>query len=402
MAARIQIPARPEVLRWARETSGHDLSSAAHKLGISVSELVAIEQGAAAVPPQVFSRMRTTYGRIESVLLLPEPPEEDELPRDYRTVAGARPTLSPETLFAIREGRRIQQYVSELLEDDDSLLPKADIPRASIDIDPESLAVEERTHFGITPDVVRRWKPGAEAFARWRDVVQARGILVLVIQMPWDDCRGLALWDPGRGGDLDLVPTIVINREDAYVARTFTLFHEYGHLLLRESATCLEAQNDTSQGKVERWCNKFSAAFLVPADYLQEEIRQRPKLRAVSEWTMEDIRRAAAWFRVSRSVMARRLQELGLSDFYSKNSSTLHALDRMPAPSKNDDETGGGVRPAVKKFAEVGAVAGIVLNAVRNETISAFEAADALDIGINTLPELETLVVSRRIRTFGA
>lgn len=398
MAARTPIPAKPEVLRWARETSGHSVPSAALKLGISAAELAAIEDGKAPVPPPVFQRMTVTYGRVESVLLLPNPPEEDALPEDYRTVGGALPTLSTETFFAIREGRRIQHYVSELRQDDDTLLPKAEITRATVSDNPEALAAEERRRFPVTVDTVRRWQPGREAFARWRDVVQARGILVLVMPMPWEDCRGLALCDGAE--DDDLVPAIVINREDAYVARTFTLFHEYGHLMLRESASCLEAQNDTSKGAVERWCNRFAAAFLVPADQLRQLIQQRFRI-GPSDWSMDHLRRAATHFRVSRSVIARRLHELGLSDFYVKNSSALHALDRMQPPQRQREDEAGGVRPAVRRFAELGSAAGVVINAVRNETISAFEAADALGISPSSLPELETLVVSRHIRTFG-
>jgi len=399
MAARTHIPAKPNVLRWARETSGKSVSSAAVQLGIPAAELLAIEEGRGPVTPPVFQRMIVAYGRVESVLLLPEPPAEDALPEDYRTVGGALPAVSPETLLAIREARRIQHYVSELRQDDDTLLPKADIPRAAITDDPDELATRERERFQVSVETVGRWQPGREAFARWRDIVQSRGILVFVTQMPWDDCRGLALWG-GVQNDAELVPAIVINREDAFVARTFTLFHEYAHLLLRESASCLEAQNDTSKGAVERWCNRFAAAFLVPADRLREAA-SRLKLGSVG-WSMEQVRRVATGFRVSRSAMARRLHELGLSDFYLKNSSALHAFDRLRSPQKREEDEIGGVRPAVRRFAELGSAAGVVITAVRNETIDGFEAADALGINPSSLQELETLVVARRVHSLGA
>jgi transcriptional regulator with XRE-family HTH domain len=116
------VPAEAKVMRWARETRGYSLRRAAQELGIPQSRLEAIENDRQPVSATVFRKMISVYQQVESVLLLPEIPETDPLPEDYRTVGGVPRVPRPETLLAFREVRRIQRYVSELLTDDPELM----------------------------------------------------------------------------------------------------------------------------------------------------------------------------------------------------------------------------------------------------------------------------------------
>lgn len=61
-------------------------------------------------------------------------------------------------------------------------------------------------------------------------------------------------------------PTIVVNSAEADQAKSFTIFHEYAHLLLRSAALCLEFQQNVDRADTERFCNRFAASFLMPED----------------------------------------------------------------------------------------------------------------------------------------
>ncbi|MHB8514712.1 MAG: ImmA/IrrE family metallo-endopeptidase [Dehalococcoidia bacterium] len=278
-----------------------------------------------------------------------------------------------------------------MLEDDPELFPHATIPKAAITDTADRIAVRERRHFGVTMEMQRRWRPNDEPFRKWRQRAQDLGLLVLVKKMPWGDCRGLSLW--GK----DLVPTIVVNSEDSFAARCFTLFHEYGHLMLRDPGVCVEIQRRDQAGRTEGWCNAFAAAFVVPEDELRRAVTLRFGALHRDEWTIADIQKLAAEFRVSRHVVARRLKELNISRFYDLHGDELYKLERSP-PRKTKDRP-FPIRPEVLRLSEVGAgAANAILEAVRGEAIDAADAADVLNLRLDQLRGFEERAEVQRIR----
>src|SRR3954447_3556788 len=98
---------------------------------------------------------------------------------------------------------------------------------------------------------------------RVRRVAHSRrgsGVVVFLFQLGADNCRGFSLWH-------DRAPVIAINTTWNDEARTFTLFHEVGHLVTRTNSACTSAPASAVTGAwdpAERWCERFAAAALVP------------------------------------------------------------------------------------------------------------------------------------------
>jgi len=120
--------------------------------------------------------------------------------------------------------------------------------------------------------------------------------------MGHDSCRGFSLWD-------DYVPLIAVNTTGRTpAARTFTLFHEYGHLATRTNSACLQGRRRLTSvpaDSPERWGEQFAAALLMPADDVHRIIKQLGKLPP------EPLSNAlASHFSVSRLAAALRLVEL--------------------------------------------------------------------------------------------
>ncbi|MDO8614751.1 MAG: XRE family transcriptional regulator [Dehalococcoidia bacterium] len=392
MPVQSTIPAKPIVLKWAREQSRYSIREAAALLSISAGTLAAIERGDPELTPPVFRKMLAVYQQVESVLLLPEPPDTPTIPHDYRTPGSAPTTISRETLSVIRDARRVQDYLSELAREEPEVIPLPRLPQANLADDPAELAKGERYRLSVSTGKQASWEP-REAFEQWRGVVQAFGVTALLKKMPWEDCRGLSLWND------DLLPVIVVNSDDSVSARNFTLFHEYAHLLLRKAGICITEPSQTLRGQVERWCNTFSANFLVPSSDLSEAVRLMFPRVGRSDWTLNNVRRLAGKFRVSPYVMARRLKELKLSDFYDANISELRNLDRKAKKKRPDGQKPVRIRPEVQRLSEVGTgLAFVVLDAWRGAVIDAGDAADILQLRPDQLADFQERARATRNR----
>lgn len=392
MASKRTVPAHKDVLRWARNLRGLSKREAATNIGISEQELTDIEEGRQAPTILAFNKMVSVYKQTESTLLLERPPETQPPPKDFRTPTGKQARLSPETRLAIREAQELQQYVSEIVEDDPSLIEQIQLPVLKISSNAETEAKKARERIGVSLAAQLKWRQ-SESFENWREWLGRKGVLVLLKKMPWEDCRGFSLWDGS------LLPTIVINSEDIPVARTFTLFHEYAHLALRTAAICTPslAKND-----VERWCNLFAAAFLLPDDEFKTHIKTiNPNAGTTHDWPIASVGRLATHYRVSRAVMALRLQELQLAlpNYYDKHRAELSAFDKVPKPEKPIRIKKKPGWREKKRLKEVGSTAASVIVAAWNEQIvDPMEAADILNLSLEELRGLQKQTEAQRVR----
>ena len=138
-------------------------------------------------------RLAGIYKRPLEVFLLPNPPVEPPIPNDFRTIGSGKPGFSPETRFAIRNARRWQEIASELV-DEQGWLKDFTFPNAELDKEPESVGSRIRDWLDVSMDSQLHWKDARLAFNGWRKAIERKSVLVFVLPMPRDDCRGFSLW----------------------------------------------------------------------------------------------------------------------------------------------------------------------------------------------------------------
>jgi hypothetical protein len=86
------------------------------------------------------------------------------------------------------------------------------------------------------------------------------------------------LVEDGRLECLDGVPRILVRRGLSAARRRFTVGHELGHLLLVDQTTGLVARRALPvTDQVERFCDNFAAALLLPRRWITERYTQRPQ-----------------------------------------------------------------------------------------------------------------------------
>ena len=178
----------------------------------------------------------------------------------------------------------------------------------------------------------------------------------------------------------DQLPLVVVNRKDAYSARTFTLIHEFTHLLLRSSGLCdlsADSGRPPSEQRLEVFCNAVASQTLVPDSAL---LSYAGLTRIAPEaWTDEILGPIARDFGVSREVILRKLLDLGLTTraFYQENRERY----TQEAIEYKQKQKGGFVPPAVDVVSTKGRqYVSLVFEALNSSVITAADAADFLGV----------------------
>ena len=292
-----RVAIKPELLRWARERVGRSIVSLTGKF----PKLEQWERGE--VKPTLKQLEHFAKATLVPVgyLFLREPPVERVPIPDLRTIGDWRVEHpSPDLLETIYLCQRRQtwyrDYARSIGED-----PRSFVGSASLDAGVEDVAAAMRNALGFDLEARREYATWTEALRRFIEQADEQGVLVMVSgvvgsnnhrKLDPDEFRGFALAD-------DLAPLVFINGADTKAAQMFTLAHELAHLWLGESALSDAAPALLPTGRIESWCNRVAAEFLVPLAVLREEAPHADPLSMVEV--------LARRFKVSTLVILRRL-----------------------------------------------------------------------------------------------
>jgi Zn-dependent peptidase ImmA (M78 family) len=382
MGKPILISVSPAVLKWARQSAGLSHEAAARLLKLPAHSLTQIEfEGN--VPLAVLNRMVTVYRRAPTLFLLPNAPGPLKIPQDFRTVKGEERTLSPQVLFAIREAQELRDEISDLLVDDPEVMSLAETGRVSPDDDPSHRARIERERLGVSHSLQRSW-PRKGSFRNWRQRVERLGVLVLLKKMPFQDCRGFSL----NGSKPNVI--VVNSQDESDEGKSFTLFHEYAHLLLHKDGICnllpFPKQN------IERWCNKFSASLLIPGDLLDDLVGSS-RSKGDGNWSFKEVNELARKLRVSTQAIALRLEERGFArrGLYDVITEEIEKLREYEKPKQQKKIKGPPHH--IRRLSEIGSKPiEVVLRAVDTGGLDAVEASHILRVKPKWFGSLSKLI----------
>ena len=376
------IPITGSVLRWAIDESGLADGEFAQKVRAEPDNVQAwIDEQAQPTKTQ-FNKIVSTLKRPSAAFFLPKPPQHLNLPPPLRRSVGARNReLNAQELREIRWARRLQQLVAHLRAED--VVDTSRLPQFASSDPPSRAARVLRKRLDVPLERQTQWPNPGAAFNGWREAVEATGVLVLLLQLGPDAIRGFAWWN-------DAAPLVAVNTTFIPQARAFTLFHEIGHLLLRQDAASDEhigrsASLSTGYG-VERWCERTAAAVLLPAP----AVRAAVPTDLSGDEAYQSARKLAGRFKVSVRAAAIRLIELDLAsnDLYALVVDRSGQLDR---PHRNGG--GGGRSAAQTRIAQVGRTAARrIVRAVDANRLSERDARDVLRLGGQGFQDFTSLV----------
>jgi len=376
----LEVSINPAIMKWIRESAGIDVNAVANRVGTSINNVKRWESGESRPTLRVLNDLSVYYKRPLAVFFLPEPPYEPPLPQDFRfsSKAESKP-LSKEVRLVVREARRIQRLTADLKKDL-GIDIRSKLSKISLDDDPEEVARKERKRFRIDIQDQFNWTRGSiQAFRLWRRALEQMNVIVYQAPMNIEEVRGFSLND-------DQVPIIVINSSDAPNGRVFTLFHEYAHLMLEKPGVCLPQESiDENNPAIERFCNHFAGAFLVPFEDLFAYFK--PSINLFND----EIIKVANLFKVSKYVIWRRLltyNQISRNDYIQRLEIWKDEYSKKP-PKKNNYRP----EPARQCVERKGTMfTSLVIRAKEAGVINSCDVADYLSIRLKHLDKVVSLV----------
>ena len=303
----------PEMLRWAREWRGRTLEEAAAKLNktpVEIAEWELKDRSPETKGPTVKQarELAELYDRSFLEFFRESPPTltEPELVPDYRMQKGVETDVSD-----IRELKLIQAWAEEKRTNALDLFEEIGETPPNV---PDELFVKLPVSHETASELARRVLnfPIKDQFAiksKDRDQLpniirkklEHAGILVLRRSDLSDfAARGICVF-------ASPLPVIVYGSEPPG-AQAFTLGHELGHVLLRQSAISGPRQRH-NPFDIESWCDQFSASFLMPRATVHEILGGPPRQPA-ARFDDRLLSEIATRFRVSQHAMLIRLVNL--------------------------------------------------------------------------------------------
>lgn len=209
----------------------------------------------------------------------------------------------------------MRSFLLELAEDEEETIGAFSPPKVATHLQFKVAATKAardiRGWLGFKPD-------DRPKLPQWRDAIEAKGVFVFMTRpfnhwskTPLEVFRGLAI-------NYSPLPIIVINDSDNYRAQLFSLMHELGHLIFGTEVILdrgdLGSDADWIQDRVfshkvneeEKFCNRFAAEILVPAELLRRDLTTEfSALSAEEQW--QECKNIAERFSVSPAVLCYRL-----------------------------------------------------------------------------------------------
>ncbi len=250
----------PAIIKWARERSGYTLEEVADSLNKDAETISNWESGSSAPTYAQLEKLADKFKRPVALFFFPEVPEEPDLVNQLALRSSEIEELSPNIRLLLRHAAVRQVSLMELNMGVNPVETRIfrDL-HAQLDDSVAELANQARKYLEISVETQASWSNPKEALEIWRDRIQDKGIFVFKDAFQDDFVDGFSLVH-------DQFPVIYLNNSRPHVRQIFSLFHELAHLLLGENGITRGVK--IGGEKIERFCNRFAAEFLVPSsDY---------------------------------------------------------------------------------------------------------------------------------------
>ena len=377
----------PEILKWARETAGLDLSDASTKLGISDAyglsaeeRLQRLERGEDTPSRPLLLRMSKQYRRPLLVFYMSDPPRKANRGTDFRTLPDEYNTeydALVDTL--IRKVQVRQGIIKAALELEDEAPALDFIGAYDVGIGVETIIESIQRVIKFDLQSFRKQPSPHEAFAWLRKQVENVGIFVLLVgdlgshhtTIPPEVFRGFAMAD-------QIAPFVVINDKDSRAAWSFTLIHELAHIWLGQTGV----SNTIAETAIEKFCNRVASEMLLPIEDLNQ-------LDISSARNFEDLQQLISDFsfgrNLSSSMVAYNLFLSNKIDYpiwlqLSKGYSELWYQARDEKREKNRGKESGPNYYVVRRHRLGDGLISLVQRFIATGILSTTKAAKVLDV----------------------
>lgn len=389
-----EIKISPSVLKWARETIGFDVPTAAKKISVKPAVVQSWEENESDISIAKLRKIANAYKRSLALFLLPIAPVAPAFPPDFRTLDSTKTeTLSPATRLSVRKAQRNREFYVELLETLDQKRQEINLS-FSLDDNPVELANQFRRRIGISVETQFAWDDKNTALRNWVAALENFGVLVFQMSLPLEELRAFCLRDH------TLPPAVVLNTKDDQHGRIFSLFHEVSHLLIKQSDidVLINRKGEADGHKIVEWfANSFAGSFIVPQESLMENRYAKQYLSTKSDSALQWLR---SQYKVSAEVILRRFLDLGAiseKEYREKKASLDREIKDYRERQKKKSKKKGGFRSvSMESFQRAGVlVTSKTFDAMERGKISSSDVARFYEINQKHIPRIRGILDRR-------
>lgn len=338
----MEVSIEPRVLKWLIESSGWTKEEIAKRLRTSTSNIVEIELGRKKPSLRQLKELSKIFKRPLAAFLLSKPKHEKAKPKDYRMIPDKIGKFDKKTILVMRKARRLQELTREL-SGNINQEAKSKLEKINISGNPEKIAGKFREKFNLTEEKQRKFKTSYELFNYLRDHFEDLNIYIFQFSMPVEDARGFVFVDENP-------KVIVVNTKDCIEARLFTLIHEFGHILLGESAIDLPDVTSTYSNKIEKWCNEFASSFLLPRDMARSIFESNKRILTKKE----SLKRFSNRYKISKAMLLLNMLKLKYITDGEYNIIISNYKKVVNISKQKSKKSRGGIPSDVKCMSEIG------------------------------------------------
>ena len=368
------------------------IEETARKMNTKPERLLSWESGEARPSMPQVRKLANAYKRPISYFFLPEPIEEPPIPHDFRRLPGAdERQYSPALLHELRTAYRRRRFALDLASDLGASLVTFDkLGTVSVEDDAETVAQQVRTLINVDINRQKAWRDARTAYRAWRNGIEAIGVLVFqVVGVDLSQMLGFSLAYAES-------PVIAVNRKLAPNGRTFTMLHEFTHLLLGANGVCDIEESlprNRHEQSIEVFCNRVAGAALVPKSELLAHRLVAPARPRIRDWEDATLVTLAREFGSSEEVVVRRLLINGRTSeaFYSRKRAEYQA--RIANRARDADTSQEFKRNMPQEaISNLSSFARLVLDGYHADMLSLAEASRHLGVRAEKVAAVDNLV----------
>ncbi len=369
-----------EIIRWAREFYNMSQIEAAQAIGVDISRYMNWENGTEHPTYAKLKKISDVFRKPSAIFFFPEPPQLPSLKGDLRTLSVeiVNP-FSTNVIIQFEKAPVYQLSLEELYGSTESIIAqRGNFPK---DIDQLCSFFRKQLEFPISAQKAQ--KSTKIVFEIFREKLYDLGIYVFKDAFKDNQISGICLND-------DHFPVIVINNSMSFARQIFTLFHELYHLISDTSGAEIIRDDyyialDDQQIEIERACDTFANAFLVPMDDFKQELKKKP----INEERIEEL---STLYSVSKEAIMYKLYKMGkmTSAEYNDLKEVFYG-DAIRNGDKRKRQGDGGNHYYTQLTYLGQRYAGDVFKQYFLGKIDSVRASEMLQSKVDHLPNLETV-----------
>lgn len=369
------------IIAWAREYYNMSQEEAAAAIGVTLENYIQWENLEDFPTYAKLKKISSVFRRPTAIFFFDVPPTLPDKKGDLRTLPDSViDQFSKNAIIQFDKAKAFQLNLMELYPDAQCVLSnKHNFPS---DINELAVFIREILQFPIEAQKER--KSDKVVFEILREKLYQLGIYVFKDAFKDDSISGLCLYDP-------VYPVIIINNSMSFARQNFTLMHELYHLISETGGVEIIRDDyyqylNKEQENIEKSCDKFANAFLVPKDDFDLELAMKPITKENKESRIIEL---ASLYSVSREAIMYKLYEMGIISSSEYNDLKETFYGEALRQKKKSKESGGN--PYYTRMSYLGRnYTRDVFELYFSGSIDSVRAGEMLQSKVDHLPKLET------------